>query len=706
MLRGVMAGGLGEKTRPVLHRPALRVGRPPIKPAQARERDRRRAHRTGLKRHIEIAADKPFRAQRLAGSANRQDFGVRGRVLQFQRSIPRPRQDHAVAQNNRAHGHLTARTRRLRVVERKRHWVDSAEYFRHENLFRSLGCSFRLVLLSNAMPQDHGRPHRPKRPPARAQARNPEKTGERIAKVMARVGLCSRRDAEAWIAEGRVAVNGTVLTSPATNIGPEDKVEVDGKPLAQRQRTRLFLFNKPRGLVTTNKDPEGRQTIFAYLAQHHPDAPRLVSVGRLDINTEGLLLLTNDGGLARVLELPSTGWLRRYRVRANGETDQAQLDTLKNGVTIEGIHYAGIDATLDRVQGANSWLTMALREGKNREIKRVLEHFRLEVNRLIRLSFGPFQLGDLADGGLEEVRGRVLRDQLGETLLRESGADLDAPLTAEPEPEIEPRRPPRERPAGAQRKMRTNRSAPEPEPDKPRHRPLPGPRKHVSALRAQEEAKGPRQRIERATTEDRKGRTIAIERHVLAKPPKKSRFADKFRSPAKADSVENAERPRASGRPQKTGRPERPERGFAKRPERPAGERPQRSPAQRPERSATERPEWSATKRPERTAGKRPERNRAERPERSFAKRSEGPAGKRPERGTAQRPERSATKRPEWSAEKRAERPAGKRPERNGAERPERSFAKRPERPAGKRPARGPQKTGRPDAPRRPPRGR
>ncbi len=148
------------------------------------------------------------------------------------------------------------------------------------------------------------------------------------------------------------------------------------------------MFNKPRGLVTTNKDPEGRQTIFDYLAMHHPDAPRLVTVGRLDINTEGLLLLTNDGGLARVLELPSTGWLRRYRVRANGETDQAQLDTLKDGVTLDGIHYAGIEATLDRVQGANAWMTMSLREGKNREIKRVLEHLRLEVNRLIRLSFG------------------------------------------------------------------------------------------------------------------------------------------------------------------------------------------------------------------------------------------------------------------------------------------------------------------------------
>ncbi len=300
--------------------------------------------------------------------------------------------------------------------------------------------------------------------------------------------------------KGRVAVNGAVLTSPATNVGPDDKIEVDGKPLAQRQRTRLFLFHKPRGLVTTNKDPEGRPTIFDYLAEHHAQAPRLVSIGRLDINTEGLLLLTNDGGLARVLELPSTGWLRRYRVRANGATDQAQLDTLKDGLTLDGIHYAGIEATLDRVQGANVWITMGLREGKNREIKRVLEHLGLAVNRLIRLSYGPFQLGELAKGGLEEVRGRVLRDQLGETLLKESGADLDAPIDIEPAREENAAArsastcgaaAPAARGPAPRGKIRARRPRPvEAEPEKPRHRPLPGPRKHVSALRAQQDEGG------------------------------------------------------------------------------------------------------------------------------------------------------------------------------------------------------------------------
>jgi 23S rRNA pseudouridine2605 synthase len=349
---------------------------------------------------------------------------------------------------------------------------------------------------------------------------------ERIAKVMARAGLCSRRDAEVWIAEGRVAVNGKLLTSPAVSVGPDDKIIIDGQPLAQRQRTRLFLFHKPRGLVTTNKDPQGRPTIFDYLAQHHPEAPRLVSVGRLDINTEGLLLLTNDGGLARLLELPATGWLRRYRVRANGETDQASLDRLAGGITLEGIHYAGIEAVLDRIQGANCWLTMGLREGKNREVKRVLEHLGLTVNRLIRLSFGPFQLGELAEGKMEEVRTRVLRDQLGPTLLKESGADLEAPNEAPQRQETRP-----ERASGSppvrRAKPRPRHAAPDPAPPKPRGKPQPGPRKHVSALRAEskkrkDESGAPgRRRIERGATEDRKGRVVEVERRVATAPVKK-----------------------------------------------------------------------------------------------------------------------------------------------------------------------------------------
>ena len=245
-----------------------------------------------------------------------------------------------------------------------------------------------------------------------------QQESERIAKIMARAGLCSRRDAEAWIAAGRVAVNGEVLTSPAINVSPRDTVVVDGKPLPMRERTRLFRYHKPRGLVTTSRDPQGRTTLFERLPK---ELPRLISVGRLDINSEGLLLLTNDGGLKRALELPETGWLRRYRVRAHGRVTQAALDALGDGITIDGIHYGPVEARIDREQGTNLWLTLALREGKNREVKRLAEHLGLTVNRLIRISFGPFALGELAAGAVEEVKRRVLTDQLGTKLAEELG---------------------------------------------------------------------------------------------------------------------------------------------------------------------------------------------------------------------------------------------------------------------------------------------
>jgi 23S rRNA pseudouridine2605 synthase len=256
---------------------------------------------------------------------------------------------------------------------------------------------------------------RPPRPPA------PKKPGERIAKVVSRAGLCSRRDAEEWITQGRVAVNGRVINSPALDVTVRDVITVDGAPLPAPERTRLFLFHKPRGLMTTHADPEGRPTVFDNLPA---GLPRLISIGRLDFNTEGLLLLTNDGGLARTLELPETGWLRRYRVRAHGEVSQGQLDQLKNGVEVDGVKYGSIDATLERDQGANVWLVFAIREGKNREVRNVLAHLGLEVNRLIRISYGPFQLGELEEGQVEEVKTRVLREQLGEKIAAASGADF------------------------------------------------------------------------------------------------------------------------------------------------------------------------------------------------------------------------------------------------------------------------------------------
>ena len=257
-----------------------------------------------------------------------------------------------------------------------------------------------------------------------------KKSGERIAKVVSRAGLASRRDAEEWIVQGRVAVNGRVINSPALDVTANDVITVDGKPLPPRERTRLFMFHKPRGLMTTHADPEGRPTVFDNLPE---GLPRLISIGRLDFNTEGLLLLTNDGGLARALELPDTGWLRRYRVRAHGEVTQGQLDELKKGVEVDGVKYGSIDATLERDQGANVWLVFAIREGKNREVRNVMAHLGLEVNRLIRVSYGPFQLGELVEGQVEEIKTRVLREQLGEKIAALAGADFARPMPGETE---------------------------------------------------------------------------------------------------------------------------------------------------------------------------------------------------------------------------------------------------------------------------------
>jgi 23S rRNA pseudouridine2605 synthase len=251
------------------------------------------------------------------------------------------------------------------------------------------------------------------------------RAGGRIAKVMARAGLCSRREAEDWIAAGRVAVNGARLASAAFNVSPQDRITVDGVPLPLRERTRLFRYHKPRGLVTTARDPQGRLTVFEKLPA---ELPRVVSIGRLDLNSEGLLLLTNDGGLKRVLELPETGWLRRYRVRAHGKADPARLERLRQGVTVDGVAFGPVEVSIDRARGANVWLTVGLREGKYREVRRVLESTGLKVNRLIRISYGPFPLGELAPGAVAEVPTRHLREQLGARLARAAGCDFEAPV--------------------------------------------------------------------------------------------------------------------------------------------------------------------------------------------------------------------------------------------------------------------------------------
>ncbi|EKE45468.1 RNA pseudouridylate synthase family protein [Oceaniovalibus guishaninsula JLT2003] len=250
-------------------------------------------------------------------------------------------------------------------------------------------------------------------------------SGDRIAKVIARAGRASRREAERLIAEGRVAVNGRIIDGPALNVTDADRIAVDGTELAPADEPRLWLYHKPAGLVTSARDEKGRRTVFDALP---PDLPRVMSVGRLDLTSEGLLLLTNDGALKRRLELPSTGWLRKYRVRVNGRPEDAVFAPLRRGLVLEGEKFQPMIVTLDRQQGANAWITVAIREGRNREVRRAMEHVGLPVNRLIRISYGPFRLNDLKPGEVEEVKARVLRDQLGQ------GGDAPPRAEAKPKP--------------------------------------------------------------------------------------------------------------------------------------------------------------------------------------------------------------------------------------------------------------------------------
>jgi len=386
------------------------------------------------------------------------------------------------------------------------------------------------------------------------------KSGERIAKVIARAGLTSRREAEAWIAAGRVAVNGAVIASAALDVTERDRISVDGEPLRQPERTRLFLYHKPRGLLTTHADPRGRPTIFAKLPAH---LPRLISVGRLDFNTEGLLLLTNDGALARVLELPATGWLRRYRVRAHGSVTQAELDALRTGVTISGIHYGPIEAALDRVQGSNLWLTFAIREGKNREVRNVLAHLGLTVTRLIRLSFGPFRLGELAEGAVEEVRTRTLREQLGDKLIAQAGADFSsAPASAAPS--ARPAPPAKSGPGAARGGKQPGQPAGRGKPQqsfdhawRAHDGERPGKKLHRKYRGTRGDAEPrtpPAAEVRSGRLQDRKGREVVVER---------------WGSPPKAEPPE--ERPQRA--PRRSGRRRSPDRAGGPRPRQPRGRR-------------------------------------------------------------------------------------------------------------------------------------
>ncbi len=547
---------------------------------------------------------------------------------------------------------------------------------------------------------------------------------ERISKVMARVGVASRRDIERMILDGRVKLNGVLLDTPVVNVTLSDKIEVDGVPIRGIERTRLWLYHKPAGLVTTNADPEGRPTVFDNLPE---ELPRVMSIGRLDINTEGLLLLTNDGGLARVLELPTTGWLRRYRVRAHGEIDQEALDKLKEGIAVDGVLYGSIDATLDRTQGSNVWITMGLREGKNREIKNVLGALGLEVNRLIRISYGPFQLGELPEGHVLEVRGRTLRDQLGPRLVEDAKANFDAPLynapaVAEPEEaDAKPartakeERPRRERPEDKREralsrldtKRDDRRDGGHKDDDRPKRQPL-GSRRNANVWMAPGARplgeKAAAKAAKNARTATKRGETERSQRSGFDRPDEGPRVRINRIDEGDGEWIRSSEEaPRKSrgddeGFDRKRSRGDRPQGDRPARGDRPFGDRPRgdRAFGDRPRGERGSRPEGGDRPRAKSFQGEaRSERSFGDRPPRSDRPFGDKPRGNRPPRAEGdERPRGRSFGGEQHSERPRGDRPQGDRPPRGrpSGDRPqgERSFGDRPAgKPFGKKPGGG-----------------
>jgi len=496
--------------------------------------------------------------------------------------------------------------------------------------------------------------------------KSPPPSGERLAKVIARAGICSRRDAESWVTAGRIAVNGSLVKTPAFNVIETDTIAVDGKPIARRQPTQLWLYHKPAGLMVTEKDPEGRPTVFSEFDRL--GLPRMLTVGRLDFNTEGLLLLTNDGGLKRTLELPSTGWVRRYRVRAFGSVTQEQLDGLARGITVDGVEYGPIEAVLDSATGSNVWITVALREGKNREVRNVLGALGLEVNRLIRLSYGPFQLGDLPSGTVEKVKTRILRDQLGKRLADEAGADFDSPMDEDAQPRRRAPQAPESRPTERDRfgglRKRPDFKRPERREAEPRT-------VHFDDGRPSQRFV-PTARDKRDEAGDGKPRREGFK----GKRPDDKPFGDRPRKPGG--------KPFAKGPRHRDGEGERPKR-FTRA-----------EGADRPARKDFDRPlAKRAGPKTDKAFGDRPPRRDGDRP---FAKgpRRDGPGAERP---FSKGPRRDGGG---------ADRPFSKGPRREGG-RGDRPFAKGPRREGGNdRPtgARPPRRDGKPAGPARPARPR
>ena len=531
-----------------------------------------------------------------------------------------------------------------------------------------------------------------KKGPADKSFGKPARPPERIAKVLARAGLASRREVERLIGLGKIAVNGRLLDTPATTVSPDDLITVEGKPIRKAEPTRVWRYHKPVGLMTTHQDPQGRPTVFNSLPQ---ELPRVISVGRLDINSEGLLLLTNDGELARALELPTTGWTRVYRVRALGRTTQAALDTLKTGVTVEGVQYGPIEARLDKAQEkadgrANLWITVSLNEGKNREVRKVLDSLGLKVNRLIRLAYGPFQLGDIEPGEVEEIGPRVVRELLGDKI---------DPRNLPSESETQTRTPMRLRRTEGEGAPRTGRRgggerfAPKGEGrEERRERPL----SREEAFRRKYEAKefGDRDFDERPRFDgDGQARDRRPEREEREWTPRAERPRRDFNTGEFKPRSEGSFKPRG----------DRPQRDFKPRGEgdfKPRGDRPQRDFKPRGEGDFKPRGERSFGDKP-RFDKPRGEGNFKPRGERNFGDkprfdkpRGERPAGDRPQRDFKPRGESDFKPRGERSFgdkprfdKPRGERPAGDRPQRDFKPRGEGDFKPRGERGFGDRPA-------------------